>query len=250
MGGTASYLRYIFSHITARVHRCSIEKIVIMQFLKTLIADNHRIFLEGLKAVLRNDPEYHHQIVGCTSNGQKLIELWEEHQPDLLIMDLNLSEKHGLEVIERIRQQKRNNTRILVVTGYQDAKILRAVLDHGANGYLPKYKGEADLFEAVDVVMKGKIFRAEPLKNGMGKSFTETGSRNALITEVFIKKHRLTKRETQILSLISQAMSNKEIGRKLFISDQTVSVHRKNIMRKLGVRSTAGLIKMAYDHSL
>jgi two-component system NarL family response regulator len=219
-----------------------------MQLVKTLLADNHRIFLEGLKTVLKNDPDYQHQIVGCTPNGKKVIELWKEHQPELLIMDLNLIEKHGLETIEEIRRAGNHKTYILVVSGYQDAKILQVVLERGANGYLPKNKGAADLYEAIHIVLGGGIYRSEPLKSNLGKPFSELVGRSKVVAEGFVKKHRLTKRETQILNLISQAMSNKEIGRKLFISDQTVSVHRKNIMRKLGVRSTAGLIKMAYDH--
>lgn len=225
-------------------------KIATMQLVKTLLADYHSIFLEGLKTVLKKDPEFQHRIIGCTSNGKILLELWEEHKPDLLIMDLNLMEKHGLEVIERIRRKKNDHTSILVITGFQDDKILHAILDQGANGYLPKHKGEAELYDAIGTVLAGKIFRSEPGRNNVKKSLAESFDRSELITEVFVKQHRLTKRETQILSLISQAMSNKEIGKKLFISDQTVSVHRKNIMRKLGVRSTAGLIKMTYDHCL
>ncbi|WP_170110544.1 LuxR C-terminal-related transcriptional regulator [Flavilitoribacter nigricans] len=221
-----------------------------MQIVKTLLADNHRIFLEGLKTVLKSDPHHQHHIVGCTPNGKKLVELWREHLPELLIMDLNLVEQHGLEAIEEIRREGSDRTCILVMTAYQDTKILRAVMENGANGYLPKYKGAVDLYEAIDSVLHGIIYRSEPLKSNMGKLLTDTNGQPAVIAEVFVKKHRLTKRETQILSLISQAMNNKEIGRKLFISDQTVSVHRKNIMRKLGVRSTAGLIKMAYDHCL
>ena len=226
------------------------QKLVIMQLVKTLLADNHRIFLEGLKSVLNKDSDFRHDIVGCTSSGKKLVELWREHQPELLIMDLNLMEKHGLEAIGEIRKMGSKEPFILVFTGYQDMKILREVLDRGANGYLPKYKGAMDLYEAIRTVFAGKIYRSEPVQSNTGKPLFDAGGRNALLAEVFVKKHRLTKRETQILSLISQAMSNKEIGRKLFISDQTVSVHRKNIMRKLGVRSTAGLIKMAYDHCL
>lgn len=221
-----------------------------MHLVKTLLADNHRIFLEGLKTVLKNDPHFQHKIVGCTPSGQRLLELWQEHQPDLLIMDLNLIDKHGLEVIERIVQGEQPKPRILLVTAYQDPKILRAALDQGADGYLSKYKGVPDLYEAVEEVLAGNVYRSEPLKQGIDRQPAEKNDRNTNISEVFIKKHRLTKRETQILALISQALSNKEIGRKLFISDQTVSVHRKNIMRKLGVKNTAGLIKMAYEHSL
>lgn len=230
--------------------RYSLKKLGIMQLVKTLLADNHRIFLEGVKTVLKNDPVYQHQIVGCTPNGKRVVELWKEHQPELLIMDLNLMEQHGLEALEEIRRAGNQKTCILVVTGYQDAKILQGALERGANGYLLKYKGAADLYEAINTVLGGETYRSEPVNSNLVKPFNDLAGRTKVVAEGFVKKHRLTKRETQILNLISQAMSNKEIGRKLFISDQTVSVHRKNIMRKLGVRSTAGLIKMAYDHCL
>lgn len=222
-----------------------------MQLVNTLLADSHQIFLEGLKIVLKNDTSYEHHIVGCSTSGARIVDLWQEHRPDLLIMSLNLMDRNGLEVIRQIRQEnKDNHLCILVMTVHQEPKILRAVLDNGANGYLPKYKSGLDLYKAIQAVLGGEIYKIEPLKNGLDKLFKDKVSRTSLISEGFIQEHRLTKRETQILSLISQALSNKEIGRKLFISDQTVSVHRKNIMRKLGVRSTAGLIKMTYDHSL
>jgi two-component system NarL family response regulator len=220
-----------------------------MRLVKTLLGDNHQIFIEGLKTVLQNDPNYDHEIVGGTPSGQELLELWQEHEPDLLIMDLNLMDKNGLEVISRIRKKYRDSPCILVMTAHREPKILRAILDKGANGFLPKHKGEKELYEAIRNIFEGKIYKAEPAANGGNKLLTEPGGQVAHISEGFIQKHQLTKREAQILQLISQAMSNKEIGRKLFISDQTVSVHRKNIMRKLGVRSTAGLMKMTYEHS-
>lgn len=223
-------------------------KIGTMRLVRTLIGDNHQIFIEGLKTVLQHDPNCRHQLIGCTSSGQKLLELWQEYQPDLLIMDLNLKDKHGLDVISRIRVKAKQQPYILVMSAHCEPKIIRAVMDKGANGFLPKHKGEEELYEAIQTVFDGKAYEVESV-NGAGKLFADQGVSISHISEGFIQKHRLTKRETQILQLISQAMSNKEIGRKLFISDQTVSVHRKNIMRKLGVRSTAGLMKITYEHS-
>lgn len=219
-----------------------------MRLVKTLLGDNHQIFIEGLKTVLQHDPNYRHQFVGCTSSGQKLLELWQQQQPDLLIMDLNLRDKHGLDVISRIRKKAKNQPFILVMTAQREPKIIRAVLDKGANGFLPKHKGEVELYEAIQTILDGKQYKADAV-NGSGKLAAESAVPISHISEVFIQKHRLTKRESQILQLISQAMSNKEIGTKLFISDQTVSVHRKNIMRKLGVRSTASLMKITFEHS-
>ncbi|MCB0633897.1 MAG: response regulator transcription factor [Saprospiraceae bacterium] len=220
-----------------------------MRLVKTLLGDNHQIFIEGLKTVLQHDPNFHHHVVGCTPSGQELLELWQEHEPDLLIMDLNLIDKNGLDVISRIRKGNKDMPCILVMTAHREPKIIRAILEKGANGFLPKHKGEEELYEAIHTIFEGKIYKAEAVSNGMAKLIAEQGPSGSHISEGFIQKHHLTKREAQILQLISQAMSNKEIGRKLFISDQTVSVHRKNIMRKLGVRSTAGLMKMTYEHS-
>lgn len=219
-----------------------------MKIIKTLLADSQRIFLEGIKVVLKNDPTREYEIVGCTCSGAQLFELWKEHRPDLLLLNLNLLEKHGLDVIDSIRRCGGQKTCILVMTTYEESKISRTVLERGANGYLFKHGGASELLEAIETVLRGRVYRAKLQKDReLKRPFTNDVERSALITEVFVKQHRLTKREAQILYLISQAMNNKEIGRQLFISDQTVSVHRKNIMRKLGVRSTAGLIKMAYD---
>src|SRR5690606_9030375 len=137
-----------------------------------------------------------------------------------LILDLNLVDKQGLEVIERIRQEKSDPIRILIITAFQDPKMLRTVLDQGVNGYLPKYKGESDLYEAIEEVLAGNTYQSDAAKSVIDKQLTDRTDRTTHISEVFIKKHRLTKREAQILTLISQALNNKEIGRKLFISDQ------------------------------
>lgn len=218
----------------------------------TLVADDHRIFVEGLKTVLQTCDDPRFQIVGVAYSGQELLEKASTLSADLLILDLRLPQKDGLDVIKTIRTRKLP-IRILVLTSYDTPRIVRSAIKVGADGYILKNKPVAELFEAVVSVMNGESFLGEGISLS-GKSRPSRSKKKqrfgAPFEDAFVKRHSLTKRETQILRLITQAMSNKEIARELFISDQTVSVHRKNIMRKLGVSNTAGLIRVAYDYAL
>lgn len=222
-----------------------------MQTLKTIIADDHAIFLEGLKTVLcQYDQGTAFQVVGEAGNGRELIGLLKHQPADLLIFDLNMPEKDGLEVLRFIR-----NSRIpiltLALTMYENPRIVRSALKAGVDGYVLKDRGIEELFLAIHEVAAGNTYVSESIRVSNGVSHAKA-SRTAryLTNDRFVKKHSLTKRELEILQLITQALSNKEIAKALFISDQTVSVHRKNIMRKLGVSNTAGLVKIAFDNSL
>lgn len=223
-----------------------------MLTLKTIIADDHKIFLEGLKTVLhRYAREMQFEIVGEASNGAELIRLLKHQPADLLIFDLNMPEKDGLEVLQFI-----HNFRIdiltLALTMYESPKIIRSAFKAGVDGYLLKDKGIESLFAAIREIVAGRAYVPEGIHLGsaLPRSLAAGRGSKYLASDRFVKKHSLTKRELEILQLITQALSNKEIAKALFISDQTVSVHRKNIMRKLGVTNTAGLVKVAYDNSL
>ena len=223
-----------------------------MQTFKTIIADDHKIFLEGLKTVLRRYPrDMEFEIVGEASNGAELIHLLKYQPADLLIFDLNMPEKDGLEVLQFIRSFRIGILK-LALTMYESPKIVRTAFKAGVDGYVLKDKGIENLFAAIREVAAGNTFVSDgtSLGNGMPKNMISGRQPRYLINDRFVKKHSLTKRELEILQLITQALSNKEIAKALFISDQTVSVHRKNIMRKLGVTNTAGLVKIAYDNSL
>lgn len=223
-----------------------------MQTFRTIIADDHEIFLEGLKNVLRRcarDMQF--QIVGEAADGQELISLLKRHAADLLIFDLNMPEKDGLEVLQFIRHS-RLGLLTLALTMYDSPKIVRSAFKAGVDGYVLKDKGIEPLFDGIREIASGNTYLCEGISLGQGMPRAKMAGRQSRYpaNDRFVKKHSLTKRELEILQLITQALSNKEIAKTLFISDQTVSVHRKNIMRKLGVSNTAGLVKIAYDNSL
>ncbi|GJM36608.1 MAG: DNA-binding response regulator [Saprospiraceae bacterium] len=223
-----------------------------MQLIKTVIADDQRIFIEGLKTVLQQHNEFKFDILASVYSGREILRTLKKTKAELLILELNLPGIDGIDIIEQI-QKERLSVRILALTSYDDPKIVKSAFKAGTNAYLLKNQKIDELFVAIREIQKGNNYFGEGVTinrpNGVHtKAFSI--QQNHFFEDSFIKKHHLTKRELEILALITQALSNKEIAKILFISDQTVSVHRKNIMRKLGVSNTAGLIKAAYDHSL
>ena len=214
--------------------------------IRVIIADDHMLFLDGLKRVLEESTAFNFDIVGTATSGLEVIRLVKMNKPHIVFLDLNMPGKDGLAVLEEIKAWNKE-IKVIVVTMYDKGKIVKSAIKTGCKGYVLKMYGKNELFTAVEAVLSGETYI------GKGIEFTSQGipkKQDVRFDDSFIRKHKLTKRELEILRLISQALSNKQIGKQLFISDQTVSVHRKNIMRKLGVSNTAGLIKVAYDNSL
>lgn len=224
-----------------------------MQIIKALLADDHYIFIEGLRTVLSQSPQIQIKIQGVAHNGEELIEKVKVLKADLVITALNLSGKDGFDVIEYIRQSK-IPIQVLIISAYNDPKIVKTAFKLGADGFILKDHPPSELYQAIEAIHLGNTYIGQGIhlngakRNGQGK--TKIPLRKLNFQDRFLKKYNLTKRELEILGLISRALSNKEIAKELYISDQTVGVHRKNIMRKLGVSNTAGLIKLAYDYSL
>lgn len=220
--------------------------------IKIVVVDDHQLFIEGVKKVLGDIGDMEYRIVGEANNGKELFRLLRRTEVDLLLLDMNLPDMDGLEILESLKNKSNKPLRIIIITMYDEPKIVKAAFKSGTDGYILKGNGVLELNEAIKEVMLGNTFMGKGvnLTNGIGKRNLGTGSFKSAFQDRFIKKYHLTKRELEVLRLISQAMSNKEIAKELYISDQTVSVHRKNIMRKLGVSNTAGLIKVAYDYSL
>lgn len=221
-----------------------------MQQVNIVIADDHQLFITGLKSILKEIAEYDIHLLDIANDGEELITILKKNVPDLLILDLNMPEKNGLDVLDTIRDQY-EDLKILALTMYDESKIVKSAFKSGVDGYVLKSSGKEELVRAIKEVLDGRTFLGKGVSLNSVVTKASRKSDDAYhFEDKFIKKSNLTKREFEILRLISLALSNKEIAKELYISDQTVSVHRKNIMRKLGVSNTAGLIKIAYDNSL
>jgi DNA-binding NarL/FixJ family response regulator len=214
-----------------------------IKVLNVVIADDHQLFVESLKLLLQTTDAYHFNILGVAYSGDELLTLLKGQRPDLLILDINIPSKNGLEVLQEMRKSLKG-TRILVLTMYDDPKIIKSAFDQKVDGYLLKNCSKDELMRAFDTIFSDEVYV------GKGVSVANHHSEPTSFEDVFQKKFLLTKREVEVLRLVTQARNNVAISKELYISEQTAAVHRKNIMRKIGVNSTAALIRVAYDNHL
>ncbi len=211
-----------------------------MPVFKILIADDHQIVLDGLKEILETVPEF--SIAGMAKNSRALLSLTGEQNPHLVLMDLNMPGKDGLEMLDELKARF-PAIKILVLTMYNSPEIVRRALALGADGYLLKDHGRDELLFAIGEVLAGRRFVSEQVKSHADET-------RAPFLDDFQTRTTLTEREMEILRLIARSYTNKEIGDKLFISEFTVATHRRNLKRKLHAENTADLVRFAYDHDM
>ena len=220
-----------------------------MRTIKLALADGQQIFLEGLEALIQTYNHSRLDVVYKTRKGNDLLHsLSKLDEVNVFILGLNLKDIDAIDFIETLHNRISSRQKILVFSQYDHAKLIKKVFKAGANGYILKYESIHGVVTALESVLNGELYHGTGVSLATPVKTKSNGSNGSLFKDRFLKRHSLTKREIEILYLIAQAMSNKQIAEQLYISDQTVSVHRKNIMRKLGVSNTAGLIKEAYDN--
>jgi len=215
-----------------------------MELLRLAIADDHKVLLDGLKSLFI-DPRYGCDVVLTASNGKDLISGLSRVHADVALLDLNMKGGGGLDCLPGLRELH-PHLKVIIFTMYDQPKFIKEAFKLGAEGYILKGGAFSELVLGIQQVADGQIFLSQGLSVYPG---TNGVSHNEFEDE-FLMLHSLTKRELEILSMIANAKSNKEIAEALFISDQTVSVHRKNLMRKLKISNSAGLIKFVADNDL
>ena len=221
-----------------------------MSAINSVLVDIQAIFTAGLKAFFNEGNPLDINIIGEERSAEGLMLFLNKNlNTDLVIMDLNLPDEDGLERIPEIRKQFKN-IRILVLTSYGDYKFVGQALKTGADGYILKSNEPEELLKGIEEVLTGNTYLAPGLHITPPNGKRLLGNKKSNYEDRFVIKQKLTTREHEVLELITQAKNNKEIAKELFISDQTVGVHRKNIMRKLGVRNTINLIKFALENQL
>lgn len=215
-----------------------------------VVLDCQKMFVEGLDSYLKlNAKKYEVISRVCTS-----VELQGKIQNidfDILITELNIPDQDGILIIEQLRNTN-PEIKILVLSSYTDFKHVRDAMLKGADGFVSKTSTFGELTYALDEISFGNTYIGDGLRTSPS-AFTKSSIKSKVASEyedTFTLKKKLTKREREILELITQGKNNKKIGSELFISDQTVGVHRKNIMKKLGIRNTASLIKFALENHL
>lgn len=206
--------------------------------IKLLIADDHRILLDGLVLMLQDVPQI--EIVSTASNGEEVLLKMSSYYVDVLLMDIQMPLLDGYETA-KIIAQKYPETKIVTLSMHSEKVYIEKMYAAGVAGYLLKSSGKEEIVTAIEKVYRGgKYYSDEVTAAILSKE------KNSSINQA----SELTKREKEIVALIAAGLSNPDIAKKLFLSTDTVKTHRKNIMRKLDVNNTAGLVKYAMDNSL
>ena len=205
-----------------------------MNTLRVFLADDHGLFRQGLRKVLEEKSDI--EVVGEAEDGLHLIKLLDQLTPDMILLDISMPNIRGIEAIPKIKM-KHPDVKILVVTMHNDRECLCHAFAAGADGYFLKKEMGTELFSAIETVRKGKVYVSPALSDDFAMDWER-------IREGF-QKSLLTDREKEVLNLIGQGKSNKEIAGLLFISVHTVERHRANILQKLNLHGCAELIKYA-----
>lgn len=201
---------------------------------RVLIVDDHPMVAQGIRAILETYDDL--DVVGTLSNGREAVEQVEALRPDVILLDLNMPHLGGLSATEIILE-RRPQTRILILSMHDSPEYISTALSHGARGYLLKDIPTEEVKLAIDRVMTGDRYLC-------------TGARLSLNPEGSTGREPLTSREQAILLELAQGRSNKDVAVMFDISVRTVETHRKNIKRKLGISSTAGLTRYALEHGV
>ena len=209
--------------------------------IKLFIVDDHQMMIDGIVSLLKGEKNL--DIIGTALNGIEALNKIREEMPDILMTDISMPEMGGIELCKEAKQ-KFPNLKVLVLTMYNDKGIVNEILASGANGYILKNTGKKELIEALETLNLGKEYYSTEVVNTIIESM-----RNP-VKDKPVDSSELTKREIEIVQLIVKEFTSAEIAEKLFISQRTVETHRKNILRKTGVKNIVGLIKYAYEKKI
>lgn len=204
--------------------------------IKLVLVDDHQIVLDGLTSLLGSDPDFN--VLAAVSSGEQALTFLNSKQPDILLTDYHLQTITGLELLRSVKN-KYPSVKVVVLSMHDEVVVVKTVLKQGADGYLLKNIQQFELKNALKRIMSGVPYVSPEITKMMLAEMnhsTESGL--------------LTDRETEILRLITQEQTNKQIAERLFISERTVETHRKNIFRKTNTNSLVGLIKYAFEHKL
>ncbi len=214
--------------------------------IRILIADDHKIVCDGLKALLEAQPDM--EIVAQADNGRDAVKLAQKQKPDMAIMDVAMPDLNGLEAV---RQILANNPRIKVIalSMHADKRYVTGMLSSGASGYILKHCAFEELVHAIRVVLSNQVYLSPTIAGIVVKELAQSKS-SRTSRSLSASPHALTSREREVLQLLAEGHSAREIAQRLHLSVKTIETHRRQMMEKLEIRSIADLTKFAIREGL
>jgi DNA-binding NarL/FixJ family response regulator len=213
--------------------------------IKIHLADDHPVVIDGIKTLLQTITNF--EVVGHSIVGTNIFEDVKTDKSDVLILDLSMPQKDGFEVLKEFKA-KGSSCKVIILSSYDDLKIIKEVMKHGASAYLTKQCGAENIIEAIYAVNNGEEYYCNTVREKIFSTATKAISK--------LNKNKpsadslLSDREIEIITLIALEFSGKEISEQLFISINTVETHRKNILKKLNAKNTISLVKYAIKYNL
>lgn len=211
-----------------------------MEKINILIADDHTMFLEGIVSLLENEKNIN--IIGKATDGKSALEIIKKSSPDILLLDISMPEMDGIAVTKVIKE-KYPSIKILIVSTHSNIQMIAKLIRMEVNGYLLKNAEKQELLHAIQIIQNGGTYFCKEVEEKNDENNSKIKSETLQITE-------LSNREKEILILIAQEFTGNEIAEKTFISLNTVNTHRRNLISKLNVKNTAGLVKYAIEYGL
>lgn len=210
--------------------------------INVAIVDDHKMFSDGVKAVLNNEKDMN--VIWSASDELQTLNLLKEQEPNIILMDISLGKDNGITLTKKISEAY-PETKVLAISMHTEDNYIVSILENGASGYLLKDGGAEEMISAIRTLYKGDTYYSNHVSQVLIKHITKGTKPSNNKIEI-----PLTKREIEILTLISKEYSNPEIAKELFISIRTVDTHRRNLLDKLNVKNTAGLVKCAFKFGL
>lgn len=204
--------------------------------IRILIADDHRVFIDGMKAMLKEISGI--EVIAGAENGIQLIEQAAIHKPDVILTDIQMPLKDGIEATKEIHKLF-PEIKIIALTMLNESMFIKKMLEAGAAGYVLKTIDKEELIKVIRKVASGEKHFSDEVTAQLMNNFSQKSPLDIL-----------TKREKEILGLIAQGLTDKEIAEKVFLSPLTATTHRKNILSKLGLKNKVELTRFALEHKL
>ncbi|MBY0425211.1 MAG: response regulator transcription factor, partial [Cytophagales bacterium] len=203
---------------------------------------DHPLILDGLEAILSNVPNF--KVVGRASNGAEASRFVKRKETDIVLMDIEMPVMNGIEATREIKRKK-PLVKILAITMYNDNSFIKEMLDAGADGYILKNANRQELIDAIEKVVEGERYISQPIMDTIFKKFGDGETAVAPKPDI-----NITPRELELIKLLYNGSSNKQIAEILNISPRTVETHRASLMKKIGVKKVSGIVQFAIKHEL
>lgn len=205
--------------------------------MNLLLVDDHAIVTDGLQALLHAEERF--TIVEKVTSGNFALAYLKQHEVDIMVTDYSMPDMDGLTLVKQAKAVK-PDLKILVLSMHDEAVMIRDMLSVGVDGYVLKKYAQQELINALNTVADGRQFWSAEVNKAL---LTALQPQEA-------NEHQITERELEVLKLLAQEFTSKQIAEKLFISERTVETHRKNLMRKTGANNAIGLVRYAYGRKL